>query len=79
MPADIRRSFDGLAGMTATIIEQHPLSGHLFVFRNRNRDRVKIPCCYRDRLVIWYTRLERGTFQQRETIETHELKILDLL
>jgi len=39
-PADMRRSFDSLAAMTVEIIGEDPLSGHLFVFRNRRGDRL---------------------------------------
>jgi transposase len=41
-PADLRKGFDGLAQLARETIAQDPLSGHLFVFANRRRDRLKI-------------------------------------
>ena len=61
-PADMRCSFDGLCGLVQAILEESPTSGHLFVFRNRRRDRVKILWWDRDGFAIFYKRLERGTF-----------------
>lgn len=62
-PADMRKGFDGLSGMVQEFLGQDPLSGHLFLFFNKRRDRVKILFWDRDGLLIVYKRLEAGTFQ----------------
>ena len=60
---DIRKGFNGLQGLVTGVLEQDPLSGHLFLFVNRRRDKLKILYWDGDGLAIWYRRLEQGTFQ----------------
>ena len=60
---DMRKSFPGLITLTESILQQDPVSGHLFVFVNRRRDMLKILHWDGSGFWIWYRRLERGTFQ----------------
>jgi transposase len=62
-PVDMRKSFDSLAEVVRNFLAHDPLSGHLFVFRNRGGHRVKILWWDRDGLAIYYKRLEQGEFQ----------------
>jgi transposase len=60
---DMRKGFDGLFAMVENVINEDPFSGHLFVFRNQRRDRLKVLWWDRDGLAIFYKRLEKGSYQ----------------
>ena len=82
-PTDMRKGFDDLAEVVRSALGLDPLSGHLYVFRNRRGDRIKVLYWDRDGLAYWYKRLERGTFRfptaPTGTAKGVEVKAADLM
>lgn len=59
---DMRRGFDGLSAQVQTVLKENPFSGHLFVFRGRRGDRIKVLWWDGQGLCLFYKRLEQGKF-----------------
>jgi transposase len=59
---DLRRGFTGLSGMVQTALQENPFSGHVFVFRGRRGDLIKLLWWSGDGLCLFAKRLERGRF-----------------
>jgi transposase len=59
---DLRRGFTGLSATVQTVLEQNPFSGHVFVFRGRRGDLIKLLWWDGDGLCLFAKRLERGRF-----------------
>lgn len=83
-PVDMRKSFDGLEIAVRHVLRQDPMTGHLFVFVNKRRDRMKILMWDRHGWSILYKRLECGTFKvptptldaQKIEVEAAELALI---
>ncbi len=61
---DMRKSFEGLSAIIQQAFPEQLLTGALFVFLNRARDKVKVLYWDKDGLAIWYKMLEKGTFSR---------------
>lgn len=61
-PCDMRKSFNGLSGLVSQELGRDPLSGEVFIFLNGPRNMIKLLHWERDGFVLYYKRLEKGTF-----------------
>jgi transposase len=82
-PVNMHKSFDGLAILAQEVVQQNPLSGHLFVFHNKARDKVKMLIWNKNGFFIFYKRLEKYRFKfpklknsSHITITEQELELL---
>jgi transposase len=64
LPTDMRKSFDGLCGLVSSRLGKNPMSGDVFVFINKPRNRIKLLRWEAGGYVLFYKRLERGTFER---------------
>lgn len=70
---DMRKGFNGLSGLVRQHIRHELLSGDVFIFLNKRRDRIKLLVWDRNGFVVWYKVLEQGTFElpaaENDTLE----------
>jgi transposase len=62
-PTDMRKSFDGLSGLIQGELLRNPTSGEVFIFINRRRNKVKLLRWEQGGFILYYKRLETGTFE----------------
>lgn len=60
---DMRKGFDGLSGIITSQMQYNPLDGGVYIFVNRRRDRMKMLVWESGGFMLYYKRLEQGTFE----------------
>ena len=76
-PVDLRKSFDGLCAAVELVFQRDVFDGHLFLFLNQRRDRLKALWWDDGGLVIFYKRLERGCFELPRDVDQRGHLTLD--
>ena len=62
-PTDMRKSFDGLSGLVQNKLGRNPAGGDVFIFINKRRDKIKLLHWQGNSFILYYKRLEKGTFE----------------
>ena len=70
VPTDMRKGFDGLSGLVTSAMGMDPMNGSVYLFINRRRDRMKLLVWESGGFMLYYKRLERGTFELPKTNAT---------
>ncbi len=71
-PTDMRKGFNGWSGLVRNKMGRNPLSGDVYLFINRSRNRMKLLVWESGGFVLYYKRLEQGTFEYPESITNHQ-------
>ena len=76
-PTDMRKGFDTLSGLVRLKMNRNPLSGEVFIFVNKNRNRMKLLHWESGGFVLYFKRLEKGCFESlnNEKIKENTLEI----
>jgi transposase len=62
-PTDMRKSFDALSGLVLNNLGYNPINGEVFIFINKSRDKIKLLRWQGSGYLLYYKRLEKGTFE----------------
>jgi len=76
-PTDMRKGFDTLSGLIRSKMQRNPLSGEVFIFVNKTRNRMKLLHWESGGFVLYYKRLEQGRFEslKHKNISNNALKV----
>jgi transposase len=74
-PVDMRKSINGLSAWVVDELKQSPQSGHVFVFWNKTKDKVKLLLCDRNGFILHYKRLERSKFCFSQALPSDSFEI----
>lgn len=72
---DMRKAIDGLSAIVADYFTEEPINGNVFIFFNKQKDKVKILFWDRNGFVLYYKRIEKGKFHIRKDVSIHHIEL----